>query len=167
MGARERRFLDAVAGCRTVALDTNACIYYLQAREPMAGLLAPLMERAASGVLQVVLSAIVQLELLVQPYKSGDRTLIRQVIQFTERHAGITTQPITRDVVLVTAQIRAVSGLKTPDALIVGAASVHGAEVVVGNDGDFGRLNRAAGVEFLSATRRHALPKFVRLDDYV
>ena len=166
MDVGQRRFLDAVKGCRSVALDTSACIYYLEAREPLASLLAPVIRRAAGGGLRIVLSAVVQLELLVGAYKSGDRTAVRRIIQFTERHAGVATYPITRDVVMATAQIRAILGLKTPDALIVGSASIWGAEAVIGNDGDFGRLRQAADIEVLVGSRRRALPSFLRLDDY-
>ncbi|MHB8376582.1 MAG: type II toxin-antitoxin system VapC family toxin [Dehalococcoidia bacterium] len=167
MDAGRRRFLEATAGFRIVALDTNACIYYLRGEAPLADLLAPLMERAAAGSLNIALSALVQLELLVRPYRMGDPMLIRRVLQFTERHAGIVTYPITRDVVLVTAQIRAMLRLKAPDALIAGSASVCGAEVVIGNDGDFERLNQADGIQLLTGTRSHALPAFLRLDAFL
>ena len=167
MDAGHRRFLAATAGFRTVSLDTNACIYYLTGKPRLADLVAALVERAAAGSLSIVLSAVVQLELLVGPYQTGDAALIRRMLQFTERHAGIVTYPITRDVVLVTAQIRAMLRLKAPDALIAGSASVCGAEAVIGNDGDFARLNQGAGIQLMAGARRHALPAFVRLDEFL
>lgn len=167
MDARQRRFLEATAGFRTVAFDTNACIYYLRGEELLADLLSPLVERAVAGSLRIVLSAVVQLELLVRPYRLGDPVLIRRVLQFTERHAGIVTHPITRDVVLVTAQIRAMLRLKAPDALIAGSASVFGAEAVIGNDADFERLNGGQGIRLMTGARAHTLPRFVRLDEFL
>lgn len=166
MDARRRRFLEAIEGVRIVALDTNACIYHLERQTAFSGLLDAVVARAIGGALNIVLSAIVQLELLVRPYASGDLRALRHILEFTEEHAGVITTPISREVVQVSAQIRAMTRLKLPDAMVVGAAIVEGADLIIGNDGKFDQLNSSAPLEVVSGPRRLRVPKFIRLDDY-
>jgi len=159
-----RRFLTATEHYEIIALDSNACIYYLQGH-PHADLVAALIERAVEGSLLIVLSALVQLELLVLPYRVANMAAVRRILQFTEQHEGIATYPITREVVLRTAQIRAATGLNVPDAIVAASASVYGAEAIVGNDRDFQRLNEAGDMRMIN--RRARLPAFVALDAFV
>lgn len=165
MDEGRRRFLDETALCRTIALDTSACIYYLDEQMPFVELVDPLIRRASSGSLRIVLSAIVQLELLVRPYRIGDKRLLRQALQFTEEHPGITTMNVSRDVVFRSAQVRAKWGLKLPDATIVGSAVAAGAHAIVGNDAGFSRLKTAPAPDALTASLP-PLPPFLKLDEY-
>ena len=165
MDARRRRFLDQITEHGIVSFDTNACIYYLGREEPFFSLLAPLVARAAAGSLRIVLSAIVRLELLVKPYRLADQRLVRQALDFTEGHLGIDTSEISREVIDGAAQVRALLGLKAPEAIVVAAAALSGAGVVVGNDRTFGRLNDA-NVKLAIGTQVYGVPAFVRLDEY-
>ena len=149
-----------------IALDTSACIYYLGREEPWFSLLAPVLGRVARGAPRIVLSAMVQLELLVKPYRLRNQRLVRQVLEFTEEHKGIVTMPISPDVVAAAAQVRADLRLKTPDAIVVGSAALSGAPIVVGNDATFARLNEGEPIELAVASRRYRAPRFVSLDDY-
>ena len=167
MDTRRRRFLDAISGRKAVTLDTNACIYYLDEREPFAELVASVIDLASTGSIEVMLSAIVQLELLVRPYALGNQMLIKRVIEFTEEHAGIRTSSISRGVVMATGQVRAITRFKLPDALIIGTAAAVGAELIIGNDSKFARLNSMRNMEILSDGYARRLPAFLRLDDYV
>lgn len=166
MDAGQRRFLEAIEGAGIVALDTNACIYHLERQTAFSGLLDAVVARAIGGALHVVVSAIVQLELLVRPYASGDLRVLRHILEFTEEHAGVVTTPISREVVHVSAQIRAMTRLKLPDAIVVGSAVVEGADLVIGNDGKFDQLNASTRLEVASGARRYAVPRFIRLEDY-
>ena len=160
-----------MAQYRRVALDTNACIYYLEGRGPKAEMVQALIERAVRGSMSIVISAIVQLELLVGPYLHDDAYGVRRILQFTERHAGIEGHDITRDVVLSASQLRGLSKrrLKVPDALVAAAAAVAECDAVVGNDRIFKVLNELAAMPLLGGSRRQpiALPAYVQLDDYV
>lgn len=149
-----------------MSLDTSACIYYIERQEPFFGLLRGVIERAIAGSLRVELSAIVQLELLVQPYRSGDQRVFRDVLNFTEEHEGVSVAPISRDAVLASAQVRAITRLKVPDSLIIGTAAVGGADLIIGNDRRFDRLNEMRNVSLLSDGGPVRVPDFVRLADY-
>ena len=150
-----------------MALDTNACIYHIERRSAFVGLLDAIMSRAIAGALTIALSAIVQLELLVGPYSSGDLRVLRHILEFTEEHAGVVTTPLSREVVHASAQIRAITRLSLPDAIVVGSAAVDGADLVIGNDAKFDRLNAGGRMEVLNGARRLPVPAFLRLGDYV
>lgn len=169
MGTGSDGFLAELSACRIVALDTNACIYHLQTQQVMAPLLAPLMRRATEGRLRILLSAVVQLELLVQPYERGDPHLMRRVVHFSERHPAIQLCPVTVDVVHVAAQIRAALRMKLADAIVAGSAAVFGADAIVGNDAGFRRIgeSRAGGLSLLSQWQRVRVPRYLHLAEYI
>ena len=77
------------------------------------------------------------------------------------------TTPLSREVVHASAQIRAMTRLKLPDAIVVGSAAVDGADLVICNDAKFDRLNAGGRMEVLNGARRVPVPAFLRLDEYV
>jgi predicted nucleic acid-binding protein len=166
LDARRRRFLDEVAAYDVVAFDTSACIYYLARQEPWFSLLAPILARASAGPLRIVLSAIVQLELLVKPYRMRDQALVRRVHAFTAAHRGIVSAPISPDVVDAAAQVRAAFRLKIPDAIVAASAAVAGAGLVIGNDAEFVRLNDADHLRLVVGAREYRAPAFVQLSRF-
>lgn len=166
MGSR-REFLEAARVFGRVAFDTSCCIYYLQKDSPRWPLIVPLMERAVAGLLLVELSAIVRMELLVLPYKARDTSRISLVRRFTDDYPGIVVAPLSEPVLELAAEVRAATGLKTPDALVVGSAVLNECDAIVGNDAAFKRLNARGELPFVSlGGQRHRMPRYLHLDDY-
>ncbi|MEX2246839.1 MAG: PIN domain-containing protein [Dehalococcoidia bacterium] len=163
---RPADFITATSGFRRIALDSSACVYYLRG-EPLRGrLVAGLIERALDSLLAIHVPAIVQLELLVRPYRSGNPEELARVRSFTERQPGVRTAPISKDVLFGAAQVRALTSLKVPDALVVSSAAVGRCDGIVGNDTRFAALNRFETLH-LSAMGELRLPRYIHLDDYV
>jgi predicted nucleic acid-binding protein len=158
----------ALAGCRRVTLDTAGCIYLLQRSSRRFELVRMLVERAARGDLTIELPGIVYLELLVRPYRSGDMTEMATIRGLTHEQPGVETVAISEHVLLASASLRALTGLKTPDALVAGSATAGESQAIIGNDRRFDVLNTLDGVELLTAGRRQLpVPKYIHLDDYV
>ncbi len=67
--------------------------------------------------------------------------------------------------VVAAVQLRAVFGLKAPEGMITGSAALSRAELVIGNDGTFGRLNARSRLALITRRGRYAVPGFLRLDD--
>ncbi len=84
------------------------------------------------------ISPLVRLECLVRPLRTGNLVLQRYYEQHLER---FTSLPLTDEVCMQTAQLRARFGLKAPDALYLAAAQHHGCEEFWTHDE---RLARAA-----------------------
>jgi len=161
-------FAAALEGMRHITLDTAGCIYFLQGDSRRFPPVRKLLEMAAENTLQVELPGIVHLELLVRPYRSGDMREMAMIRGLTHEQPGVITADISEQVLLAAAGIRAITNLKTPDALVAASATVGGSDAIVGNDRRFDVLNALTGVELLSAGRtRLPLPKYIHLDDYV
>jgi len=80
----------------------------------------------------------------------------------------VTTMPIDRDSIFVAAEVRAMTGLKVPDALVVASAALSSSGAIIGNDRAFESLNRFSDVQLIGAgTRRSTMPRYIHLDDYV
>jgi predicted nucleic acid-binding protein len=128
----------------------------------------PLVDLAATGSLLVELCAIVKMELLVLPYRSRNVRDIYIVKQFVHDSRGVSVAPLSDSAMELSTEVRAITGLKVPDALVVGSAVASGCDAIVGNDRRFGRLNDRENLRLMSiAGGRHALPRYVHLDDYL
>ena len=87
---------------------------------------------------QFAISPLVQLECLVKPIKSGDLVLQRH---YEAVFGQFVQLALTEPVFLAAAQLRAHFGLRTPDALHLACAQVHGCTALWTNDD---RLAKAA-----------------------
>jgi hypothetical protein len=153
---------------RRATVDTAGCIYLLQRGSRRFPHMRHVLELAAKGELKVELPGVVHLELLVRPYRSGDMTEMATIRGLTHEQPGIETKDISEQVLIVSASIRALTGLQTPDALVAGSATVHRSDALIGNDRRFDVLNEFADVELLSAARATLpLPRYIHIDDYV
>jgi predicted nucleic acid-binding protein len=144
---------ERIAPLGRVSLDTNAVVYFLDRTELYFDLVAHVFERAEAGTLELVLSTLVETELLVGPLRAGNQGAVEAVRLLLDHFPGVTVRPIDRAVARTAAELRAAQRLATPDALIAATAVVCGAEAVIGND------RRCAA--------RLAAPPYLLLSDYV
>ncbi|MGH8284298.1 MAG: type II toxin-antitoxin system VapC family toxin [Steroidobacteraceae bacterium] len=79
-------------------------------------------------------SAHTLLEVLVVPYRVGNRSLADRYEALLTRSRGIRIIDLSRDQLRAAAQLRAASGVKTPDALQLVAAPTTGCTTFVTND---------------------------------
>ena len=158
MAARggEQRFLRALSGYRKVNLDTNPIVYYFGGGEPYGRLMKALFGLVDRGSLQVVISRIVQMELLVKPIRDGDLDAVGEVIHFTESTPNVRVEDVSQLIVVQAAFVRADSldvrdkgrdknraaddckcedkGLVVPDCLVVATGIVEGCDATITND---------------------------------
>ena len=123
----------------SIYLDTSAIIYSVERNEPYFTLLAPVWRRAQAGELVVMCSELVVAETLVRPIRDEDanlETAFRAIFVAPEMQLVPTTRDIWED----TAQLRAETGLKTPDAIHAATALRAGCDLFVTNDTDFRRV---------------------------
>lgn len=153
---------------RRLNLDTCAVIYFLDETGPYRELVGDAFRLAAAGRLELVLPGIAQMELLVGPLRRGRPDLVETVIDVTERFPNLRVAEMSRRVLLAAAAIRAASGLKAPDALIVATAAVERCDATLGNDGDcWRRASAVPEVTLPGAAGALAVPPYLRLSDYV
>ena len=123
-----------------IYLDASGFIYSLERIEPYRALLEPMWRQAQARRFAIVSSDLVVLETLVKPLRDGDtvvETLFRALFDADE----VDLIPATRDLWEEAAQLRAVTGLRTPDALHAATALHADCTLFVTNDAGFGRVN--------------------------
>jgi predicted nucleic acid-binding protein len=81
-------------------------------------------------------TALTLLEVLVVPYRSGDLLLARRYEALLTQSRGVQVADISRDYLRAAAQLRAATGVKTPDSLQVAAALAAGCTAFLTNDRD-------------------------------
>jgi predicted nucleic acid-binding protein len=121
-------------GPGAVAIDTAIFIYFIEEDPQYLPLIVPLFEDADGGRRELVTSAVTLLEVLVVPYRLGDVQLAEHYELLLTQGRGIRTVDVTRDQLRAAAQLRAATGVKTPDALQMVAALGAGCRAFLTND---------------------------------
>lgn len=126
--------LMADLGPGPVAIDTAVFIYFIEENPRFLPLIDPLFREADQGTRELVTSALTLLEVLVVPYHAGNRLLADRYEALLTRSRGIRLVDLTRDQLRAAAQLRATTGIKTPDALQLVAAIGAECQTFLTND---------------------------------
>jgi predicted nucleic acid-binding protein len=133
-------------GAGPVAVDTAIFIYFIEEEPRFLPHILPLFVEVDQGQRELVTSALTLLEVLVVPYRAGNRQLADRYEGLLTRSRGIRMVEITRDQLRAAAQLRAATGAKTPDALHLVSALGAGCKTFVTNDR---RLPAVAGLRVI------------------
>jgi predicted nucleic acid-binding protein len=129
--------IEAV-GAGPTGVDTALFIYFIEEDPRYLSAIRPLFVQADRGERELVTSAITLLEVLVTPYRAGDRSLAERYEALLTRGRGMRLVELERPQLRVAAQLRALHGsLRAPDALQLAAALGGGCPVLVTNDRRF------------------------------
>jgi predicted nucleic acid-binding protein len=129
-----------------VGVDASIFIYFIEEHPRFLALLDPLFEDADAGRRELVTSALTLLEVLVVPYRAGNQALANRYEALLTRSRGIRVVDLGREQLRAAAQLRAATGIKTPDALQVVAALTAGCSTFLTNDR---RLPKIPGLRIL------------------
>lgn len=113
--------IDDVEG-GPIALDTTAIIYFIEQEPRYVSQLRPLFIQADQGERTLVTSALTLHEVLVLPFRTGNRVLAERYEQLLTRSRGVRLIDISRGVLRSAAQLRAAASIKAPDALHLATA---------------------------------------------
>ncbi|MDO8677351.1 MAG: PIN domain-containing protein [Acidobacteriota bacterium] len=117
-----------------VGIDTALFIYLIEEDPRFLATIDPLFADAERGKRDLVTSALTLLEVLVVPYRSGNGGLASRYEALLLGSRGIRVSDITNDQLRAASQLRAATGVKTPDALQLAAALSAGCSTFVTND---------------------------------
>ncbi len=123
-----------VVGPGPVAVDTAVFIYFAEQHPEFLPPARLLFEAADRGDVEVVTSEITLLEVLVVPYRAGNLPLAARYEAILTRSRGIRLVSLDRSQLRAAAQLRAVHGMRTPDALQIAAALAANCSAFVTND---------------------------------
>jgi predicted nucleic acid-binding protein len=120
-----------------VVVDSAPLIYLLDDHPQFAPGFVGLFDLQAEGRVQIAISTITMAEVLAGPFKHGQDVLARR---YEKELANFEVVPVSQDVAVTAARIRAGTGLRLPDALQAATALEIGAVALVTHDRDFSRL---------------------------
>ena len=138
--------LTDVVGTERLALDTVAFIYFIEEHPVFLPLVEPIFRGADAGDREIVTSAVTLLEVLVVPYRAGDLSLAERYEVLLTGSRGVRLVGLDRVQLRAAAQLRAVHGVRTPDALQLAAALSERCQALVTNDR---RLPAIAGLRIV------------------
>ena len=117
-----------------VALDTQIFIYFIEEDDRFLPLVKPLFEAIDRGELVGVTSGLSLMEVLVVPYRSGNRALADRFESLLTTSRGLRCVEVDRRLLKAAAQLRAMFQFKPPDAIQVAAALVSDCKSFLTND---------------------------------
>ena len=145
-------WIDALRG-ETVGLDTAPLIYFIERRPVHAAKLKPFFAAAERREFRIVTSLVTLLEVLVHPLRNGRDDLAREYRDILLRSPSLTALPLGEAIAEEAARLRAVHGVKTPDAIQLATAKAAGATWFLTNDGGLPSL---PGISLLLVDRLQA-----------
>ena len=125
--------IERVGPGRT-AIDTSIFIYFIERHPTFRAEVAPLFQEADAGERELVTSSLTLLELLVVPFRTGDRRLADRYEALLTRSRGVTMVDLTRAHLKAAAHLRATSTVRTPDAVQLAVALTSRCVAFVTND---------------------------------
>ena len=117
-----------------VGVDTALFIYLIEEDSRYLPVIEPLFIAADEGACVLLTSALTVLEVLVVPYRIGNRALAVRYEALLTRSRGIRIVELSMELLRAAAQLRATTRVKTPDALQLVAALGAECATFVTND---------------------------------
>ena len=125
---------DALRGVSRLAFDTAPIIYFVEANPTYDSLVSNIFSRVADGEIEGWTSVISLSEALVQPIVAGRTDLQKSYRELLLKSSNFHTLPIGTTVAEGAARLRAIYGLRLPDAIQIAFAIDKGCQALVCND---------------------------------
>jgi len=123
----------------TICIDTAPLIYYMEDGLHLEKL-NPLFEKISQSEIEGLSSTITLLEVLVHPYREGNKELAKAYRDILLSSENFLILPVIEDIAEQAAELRAEYGIKTPDAIQIATGIFGGAEVFLTNDDKLGKV---------------------------
>ncbi len=127
-------WVEELAG-QLVGLDSAPLIYYIEADATYVPLVDPFFEAVSRRALRVVTSTVTLVEVLSQQLGQGDTALAARYRRILLTSQGVLLQAVSVAIAEEGARLRALRGLRTPDAIQLATARLAGARSCLTNDG--------------------------------
>ena len=133
-----------------VGLDTARLIYFIEHHPLYYPLVEPFFAAVERGEVEVVTSTLTLTEVLVHPYRHGSQALVREYSEILLHARNVSMFPVSPEIASEAARLRAVHGIRTPDAIQLATAQESHAGAFLTNDED---LEKTVGLQVLVLTR--------------
>jgi|SRR5579859_5029823 len=105
-----------------VGLDTAPLIYFIERHSLFYPLVEAFFAAVEGGEVEVVTSTLTLTEVLVHPYRRGNQALVREYSEILLNARNVRTFPVSQEIASEAARLRAMHGLRTPDAIQLATA---------------------------------------------
>ncbi len=119
---------------KRVLIDTSVWIYHFEQNPKLAAAAGRVVESLEAGKFRGVASELTLLELTVRPLQLGRQDVADDYEILLGYFPNLELQPISREVLLEAAGLRARHRLRTPDAIQIATGVRYGATLAVTND---------------------------------
>ena len=123
-----------------VTVDSAPIIYFLEDHSKLAARFAPVFDAAAQGALSIFVSTITVAEVVAGPLKAGNEILAAQYCEALRGSKNWEIIPVTEEIAILAARIRAIRNLRLPDAIQVATAVATASVALVTHDIDFSKV---------------------------
>jgi predicted nucleic acid-binding protein len=117
-----------------VLIDTSIWIYHFEQHPQFAAAAGKIIESLEEGKFRGVASELTLLELTVRPLQLGRQDVADDYEVLLDYFPNFELEPISRDILLEAAALRARQRLRTPDAIQIATGLRTGATLAVTND---------------------------------
>jgi predicted nucleic acid-binding protein len=126
--------LEALGGPGPIVVDTSVLIAYLDGGDALSAAATLLLDQlVAGGSHPAIVSAVTVTECMVRPFRSSPSAVVTAAT-FLGHFPNLRVRPIDHEVAIEAARVRALTGLRTPDALVIATALVAGIATIVAGD---------------------------------
>jgi predicted nucleic acid-binding protein len=119
---------------KRVLIDTSIWIYHFEQHPQLAAAAGEIIENLEEGKFRGVASELTLLELTVKPLQLGRQDVADDYEVLLDYFPNFELVPISREILLEAAALRARQRLRTPDAIQIATALRTGATLAVTND---------------------------------
>lgn len=126
--------LTNILGAGPVALDTAPFIYFMEEHPRFGAVVGSLFEAIDRGQIEAVTTGVTLLETLIVPLRRNDHALAARYEALLTGSRRLRLVDLDRPLLRAAAEIRAATGVKSPDALQMAGALHAGCTALVTND---------------------------------
>jgi predicted nucleic acid-binding protein len=119
---------------KRVLIDTSVWIYHFEQHPELGPPAGKVIESLEAGKFRGVASELTLLELTVRPLQLGRQDVADDYEVLLDYFPNLELEPISREILLEAAGLRARHRLRTPDAIQIATALRTGATLAVTND---------------------------------
>ena len=116
-----------------VGLDTTPLIYFIEKYPVYVDFIRPFFNLVARGEIRIVTSTTTLLEVLVHPIRHGDAGLMQKYREIL-LNSEISLVDLSCEIAEEAARLRAIYGVRTPDAIQLATAIYSQADFFLTND---------------------------------
>ncbi|MHC5825275.1 MAG: type II toxin-antitoxin system VapC family toxin, partial [Nostoc sp.] len=120
----------------SIYIDTSVAIYTIEGNLDYYSLLQPLWSKFYAGEIQIISSELILMEVLVVPLRNGNNSLVADYEELL-LSSQVQLIPISQSILRQAANLRAISNLKTPDAIHATTALSVNSNQFITNDKGF------------------------------